>query len=86
MDNRVRIFKALANQRRLVILKILSKEKLTGVSVAERIKLSPKSTSKHLIKLEEAGLVKREYLSRYAFYSIVSKKLLKDLDRFSLSV
>jgi ArsR family transcriptional regulator len=83
MDYRVKVFKALANQRRLTILKILSKEKLTGISVATRIKLSPKSTSKHLIKLEEVGLIKREYVSRYAFYSIVSKKLLKNLNQFA---
>lgn len=83
MDKRVRLFKVLANQRRLRILKILSKEKLIGVSVARKINLSPKSTSKHLIKLEELGLIKKEFQSRYTYYSLTNNKIIKNIDRFA---
>ena len=56
-----KIIKALANRRRLAILKYLRRvNRATVGSVAEEIKLSFKATSKHLGVLSAAGLVESE--------------------------
>jgi len=63
--------KALANRRRLQILKYLKDKKQATVSaIAEHIKLSFKSTSKHLAVLFGAGIVDKEQKSLSMFYSI----------------
>lgn len=65
------IFKALANERRLKIIKILTLDKELSVSeIAERIDLSLKSTSKHLLILERTGFLKNRMVSLNIFYSI----------------
>ena len=61
-----RILKALANQRRLLIVAHL-KRKNTGIAVsdvAEHMKLSFKATSKHLMILAEAGIIEKEQISK----------------------
>ena len=56
-----KILKALANRRRLSILKYIRKTGRVGVSsISEEIKLSFKATSKHLSILAAAELVERE--------------------------
>ena len=53
--------KALANQRRLSILKYLKRKPDSSVGdIAEEIKLSFKATSKHLGILYAAGIVEKE--------------------------
>jgi DNA-binding transcriptional ArsR family regulator len=53
--------KALANKRRLAIVKFLSKEKRSTVgNIAGHIKLSLKATSKHLIILSSVDIVDHE--------------------------
>ena len=53
--------KALANHRRLMILKVLKSEtRLSVGEIARRIKLSFKATSKHLVILYNANLVEKE--------------------------
>ncbi len=69
------LFKALANYRRLKILKILLEEKKLPVSeIAQNINLSFKSTSKHLSVLEKAGLLSKSQKSLWVFYSIDKDK------------
>ena len=66
-----RIMKALANRRRLAILKFLKEEKETSVGdIAEEIRLSFKATSKHLGILSGAGILDREQRSLQMFYRI----------------
>lgn len=63
--------KALANGRRLAILKHLKKSKDTSVGeIADAIKLSFKATSKHLIILYAAGIVEKEQDMLIVKYSI----------------
>ena len=60
MGKEIKILKALANNKRMEILNILSQEKgLNVAEIAETIKLHFKSASKHLQKLVEAGLIER---------------------------
>ena len=66
-----RQLKVLANRRRLAILNLLRKRKDVNVSdVAEAIKLSFTSTSRHLTMLERMGFVEKEQKSLNVFYRI----------------
>lgn len=72
MKDYEKILKALANRRRLQIIKYLKDKKLATVtSIAEHLKLSFKSTSKHLAVLFGAGIVDKEQKSLSMFYSVV---------------
>ncbi len=65
------LLKVLANRRRLAILNLLRKRKEANVSdIADLIKLSFTSTSKHLTMLERAGFVEKEQRSLNMYYRI----------------
>ena len=66
-----RTIKAIANRRRVGILKYLKKEKQATVQeIARAIKLSMKATSRHLIILSGADIVEREQRSIHVYYWI----------------
>ncbi len=66
-----RILKALANGRRLAIVRFLKKKgEQTVGDIAEHIRLSFKATSKHLAVLYAANIVEREQRSLQMFYSL----------------
>lgn len=71
MELVLKVFKAVANQRRLHILRLLMKEGELPVSVVSRkIGISFTSTSKHLLKLENVGLIRRRETKNWVYYSI----------------
>ena len=66
-----KILKALANRRRLAILKFLHKSRRASVGdIAKEIKLSFKSTSRHLAVLRGADLMDREQINLVMLYSL----------------
>ncbi len=66
-----RFMKALANRRRMEIVKYLSLHKKCTVGVlAAQIKLSFKSTSKHLSVLKSSDIVDGEQVGLSMFYSL----------------
>ena len=66
-----KIFKALANRRRLAILVNLKREReMTVGHIALRIKLSFTATSRHLVILERAGILEKEQRNKEVFYRI----------------
>lgn len=69
-----RILKALANRRRLSIVKFLKKkgEKTVG-DIAGDIKISFKATSKHLGVLYAVNIVEKEQRSLQVFYKLSSQ-------------
>ena len=70
-----KIFKALANKRRIVILKFLKRKGNASVGdVANVIKLSLPSTSKHLMILFNADLVEKEQKSLIVYYFLPKTK------------
>ncbi|MEK9174998.1 MAG: metalloregulator ArsR/SmtB family transcription factor [Patescibacteria group bacterium] len=80
------VFKALANRRRLAIVKYLKKAHSASVgNIAEEIKLSFKATSKHLSILFNANILEKKQINLSVFYSItdipssIIKKLLEVL-------
>lgn len=67
-----RELKALANRRRLAIIKFLKRNKEASVGdIAEAIKLSFKSTSKHLAVLKGVDIVEHEQRSLSYYYKLV---------------
>lgn len=65
----IRLFKALADQSRLQILKSLAMEDMYVERLAQRLDLTPATISFHLKKLSEAGAVtsyKSQYYTMYA--------------------
>ena len=80
------ILKALANKRRLTILKLLKSRGEASVGqIADGIRLSFKATSKHLNILARADLLEKDQRSLIVFYSLNDtqklfvKLLIKDL-------
>jgi ArsR family transcriptional regulator, arsenate/arsenite/antimonite-responsive transcriptional repressor len=66
-----KIFKALANRRRLAILKHLKRHGASSVGdVADAIHLSLTATSKHLIILANVNLLEKEQESVVVYYHI----------------
>jgi len=66
-----RVLKALANKRRLMILRFLKIKKESSVSdIASQIKLSLKSTSRHLSVLFGADILEREQRNLQVFYKL----------------
>jgi DNA-binding transcriptional ArsR family regulator len=77
-----RQLKALANKRRLAILKFLdSRSEATVGDIADHIRLSFKATSKHLLILSSTDIVDKEQRSKTVFYRLVIPKsnLLKQI-------
>ena len=74
MKEHEKILKALANKRRLEIIKYLGHKKTATVgAIAAHLKLSFKSTSRHLAVLYGADILEKEQRSLSGFYSISSK-------------
>jgi DNA-binding transcriptional ArsR family regulator len=68
-----KILKALANKRRLAILRYLKKKGEASVGdIADAINLSLKSTSRHLAVLFSADLVDRQQRSLEVYYRCVA--------------
>lgn len=66
-----KILKGLANRRRLQIIQHLKKNKEASVgNIAKAIKLSFRSTSRHLIILAAADIVEKEQRRLMVFYSL----------------
>lgn len=66
-----RLFKSLGNRRRLAIVKLLKQKQEASVTeIAEHIKLSHRSTSKHLAVLSAADVVDKEQRSLSVFYRL----------------
>jgi len=69
-----KILKALANRRRLLMLKILKKRKRISMgNMAKEIKLSFRSTSKHFSIFYAIGLVEKEQDGLTVYYSLSPK-------------
>jgi DNA-binding transcriptional ArsR family regulator len=69
-----KVLKAFANRRRLAIVKYLKvKHEATVSSIAAAIKLSFRSTSKHLGVLSVADVVDREQRSLTVYYRLADR-------------
>ena len=70
-----KILKALANRRRLAIIKHLKENREASVGgIADAIDLSFKATSKHLGILAAIDIIEREQKSSQMFYHLASQQ------------
>ncbi len=71
MKNFEKIFRSLANRRRLEIVKLLmSKKELTVQEIAQEIKIALYSASRHMIQLRNSDFLDRRREGKYNFYHI----------------
>lgn len=85
-ENLVKIFKAVSNERRFLILKHLFRAKELSVGqISELIHLSLKSTSRHLSVLYNARLVSVRQVNLNRFYSVSSSNFPKEFTKFFTS-
>lgn len=54
------VYEALASEVRIKIIQLLSKNKMNIKDLAEELKISSPIVTKHIKKLEDAGLIKTE--------------------------
>jgi DNA-binding transcriptional ArsR family regulator len=80
--------KALADENRLKILKLISQNErlINGKKIAKKLELSPSVVSRHLAQLKDAGLIE-EYSSdkrniTYSFHISRLRALGEDLEAF----
>lgn len=70
MTDSVKLFKALADQSRLLIIHALMEKPLYVEVLAERLQLSVSTVSFHLKKLEDAGIVHSTREQYYVIYHV----------------
>ncbi len=71
VNDLVRLFKAVANKRRVEILRLLLDEGEKNVSeVSQRLKISFVSASRHLLQLERVNLLKNRQENLWVYYSV----------------
>ena len=70
--NCIAALKALGEETRLRILRLLFKEQLSVNEITERLKLSQYNVSKHLRVMREAGLLESEKQGKQRLYSVAS--------------
>jgi DNA-binding transcriptional ArsR family regulator len=70
MKETVKLLKALANERRLKILRILNNESKSSGDLGSDLHISFKAVSKHLQKLKDTGLVVSEQRGFKSYYSL----------------
>lgn len=67
----VKIFKALGNEGRLKIMKLLfGGGEFTVTEISKEISLSLKATSKHVIAMDNLGFIKNTGKKGHVYYSI----------------
>ena len=84
-----RFFKALADEKRIKILKLLSLRRMCVCEIMIALSLTQPTASHHLRILDNVGIVKSEREGKWTFYSIANPKvveILEKLERCILSV
>ncbi len=65
-----RVFKALANERRMQIIKLLSRGLISVSDVSEKLSIHFKAASFHLLRLEREGIIERTRKGKYNYYKL----------------
>jgi len=63
------VFKALANSRRMIIIKLLSKKPFSVIEIARRLDMTVKVCSFHLLKMEREGILQKIREGKFNVYS-----------------
>jgi ArsR family transcriptional regulator len=76
-----RVFKALGDPKRAMIVDMLSCGELCACRILERFNISQSTLSHHMKLLCECGLVKERYVGKWTYYSLDSETI-KELKAF----
>jgi DNA-binding transcriptional ArsR family regulator len=77
------MLKALSSQKRIEIIKTLSKEQMHISALAKRLKISVPVAAKHVRILEKAGLIERKEYGRSHVLKARGDRLYEILDAFA---
>jgi ArsR family transcriptional regulator len=83
-DKQSKFFKALADETRLRILKLLEVREMCVCEVMVALDLTQPTASHHLGLLENAGLVKDKKEGKWVFYSIANPKLIENMHKLNV--
>ena len=82
-DTYIKFFKALANEERIEIIKLLKKNgEMFAQDIEKHFYLEQSTTSHHLNMLKKAGITKSRKDGRKVFYSIDSNSIKLIFDSF----
>ena len=96
--NAERLFRALGNERRLLILRWLKEPRryfppqkdgdlvrdgVCGVLIARKLKVSHPTASEHLKVLSQAGLIRGKRIKQWTFYKRDEKRIRETKQAFS---
>ncbi|WP_053831139.1 autorepressor SdpR family transcription factor [Paraclostridium bifermentans] len=77
-----KVFKALSDETRREILKLLNKQDLSAGEIANHFDMSKPSISKHLDILRDAELISSEKKGQFVIYSINTSVIQEVLGNF----
>ncbi|MGI9534701.1 MAG: metalloregulator ArsR/SmtB family transcription factor [Thermodesulfobacteriota bacterium] len=77
-------YKAIADDTRRAILKVLSKSNTPAGDIAEKFNISKPAISNHLKILKEADLVTEKKVGQNRIYSLNKNKIQKIIDYFNV--
>ena len=83
-EQKVKVFKALADEIRLRILNILQVREMCVCEVLVSLELTQPTASHHLAILENAGLIKKRKEGKWVFYRVSSPELVDGLRKLGL--
>lgn len=70
LDKLVNYYKALADRNRIRILVLLSQEEINGMTLAEKLGVTPATITHHIAKLKEVGVVMERREKNVSYYRI----------------
>jgi len=77
MQDIISLFKALSDETRLRILKLLEGGELCVCDITDALRISQPNVSFHLSLLKEAGLIKDRRDGRWMYYSLNASDIFK---------
>jgi ArsR family transcriptional regulator len=84
VDKQSRFFKALADETRLRILKLLEVREMCVCEVMVALDLTQPTASHHLGLLESSGFVKGKKEGKWVFYKVANPDLIKKMHQLNL--
>ena len=84
VSTKSKFFKALADETRLKIMKLLQNREMCVCEIMVALNLTQPTASHHLGLLENVGLIKDRKDGKWVFYSISDPKLIDNLQKFGI--
>lgn len=79
LTQKAKIYKALADEKRLKILKLLTFREMCVCELTTALDLTQPNLTHHIKKLEHANLIDREKRGKWVYYAIRDENYLKEL-------